>query len=220
MIATIVYDAFHMPNPATAIPPRGRQRLLQALRSHGGWLRQPDVLELGVHPRWLSRLVEDGTIERVSKGLYRLPQEPETEYEGFSDAARAVPEGVVCLLSALTYYELTTSNPSEIYLAIPRTRWAPKIDYPPIRFFRFSPRMMDFGVEIVRTRRGSFSIFEREKTICDSLRHRTIVGQDVVIEALRTYLRSRRSRNIDRLIDTARRSRVEKRIRPYLEALA
>lgn len=209
-----------MPGQATVVPPRGRQQLLQALRAHGGWLRQPDVLDLGVHPRWLSRLVEEGTIERVRKGLYRLPQDPETEYESFRDAAHAVPGGVVCLLSALTHYELTTSNPSEIYLAIPRTTWAPKVDYPPIRFFRFSPRMMDFGVEIVRTKRGSFSIFEREKTICDSLRHRTVVGQDVVIEALRTYLRSPRIRNIDRLIDTARRCRVEKRIRPYLEALA
>ena len=198
----------------------GRQRLLRALRSHGGWLRQREALDLGVHPRWLSRLVEEGVIERVSKGLYRLPRAPETTYESFVDASRAVPGGVVCLLSALAYYELTTSNPSEIYLAIPRTTWAPKVDYPPIRFFRFSPRMMDFGVETVRTRRGSFSIYDREKTICDSLRHRSIVGQDVVIEALRAYLRSPRIRNIDRLIKTARRCRVEKRIRPYLEALA
>lgn len=209
-----------MPNQATIVPPPGRQRLLRALRSHGGWLRQPEVLALGVHPRWLSRLVDEGTIERVSKGLYRLPRAPASAYESFVDASRAVPGGVVCLLSALAYYELTTSNPSEIYLAIPRTAWAPKIEYPPIRFFRFSPRMMDFGVEIVRTRRGSFSIFEREKSICDSLRHRAVVGQDVVIEALRAYLRSPRIRNIDQLIKTARRCRVEKRIRPYLEALA
>lgn len=209
-----------MANRAPTVAPRGRQQLLRALRSHGGWLRQREVLDLGVHPRWLSRLVEEGTIERVSKGLYRLPQDPETEYESLINAAHAVPGGVVCLLSALTYYELTTSNPSEVYLAIPRTTWAPKVDYPPIRFFRFSPRMMDFGVQVVRASRGSFSIFKREKTICDSLRHRTVVGQDVVIEALRTYLRSPRIRNIDRLIDTARRCRVEKRIRPYLEALA
>src|SRR3990170_6678909 len=199
---------------------RGRKQLLRALRSHGGWLRQREALDLGVHPRWLSRLVEEGTIERVSKGLYRLPQDTQTTHASFVAAAHTVPGGVVCLLSALEYYELTTSNPSEVYLAIPRTAWAPKVDYPPIRFFRFSPRMMDFGVETVRTRRGSFSIYDREKTICDSLRHRSIVGQDVVIEALRAYLRSPRIRNIDRLIKTARRCRVEKRIRPYIEALA
>lgn len=150
----------------------------------------------------------------------RLPRAPASSYESFADASRAVPGGVVCLLSALAYYELTTSNQSEIYLAIPRTSWAPKVDHPHIRFFRFSPRMMAFGVQVVRVSRGSFSIFEREKTICDSLRHRAVVGQDVVIEALRTYLRSPRIRNIDRLIKTARRSRVERRIRPYLEALA
>ena len=198
----------------------GRKQLLRALRSHGGWLRQREARHLGVHPRWLSRLVEEGTIERVSKGLYRLPQETQTTQASFAAAAHAVPGGVVCLLSALEYYELTTSNPSEVYLAIPRTAWAPKVDYPPIRFFRFSPRMIDFGVEVVRVSRDSFSIFNREKTICDSLRHRSVVGQDVVIEALRSYLRSPRIRNIDRLIDTARKCRVEKRIRPYLEALA
>lgn len=207
-----------MPSLTTAAP--GRQRAIRALRSHGGWLRRTEALELGVHPRWLTRLVEEGKIERVCKGLYRLPRTPETSYETFADATRAVPQGIVCLISALTYYELTTSNPSEIYLAIPRTSWAPKVHYPPIRFFRFSPRMMDFDVEIVRTGRGSFSIFAREKTICDSLRHRAVVGQDVVIEALRAYLRSPRIRNIDRLIRTARRCRVEARIRPYLEALA
>lgn len=209
-----------MTNRSAAPVARGRQELLRALRSHGGWLRQREVLDLGVHPRWLSRLVAEGMIERVSKGLYRAPKEPETEYETFSDAAHAVPGGIVCLLSALTYYELTTSNPSEIYLAIPRDRWAPKVAYPPIRFFRFSPRMMEFGVANVRATRGSFSIFGREKTICDSMRHRAEVGQDVVIEALRTYLRSPRVRNIDQLIKTARRCRVETRIRTYLEALA
>ncbi len=208
-----------MTTQATTEGAPGRQQLLRALRSHGGWLRQREALNLGVHPRWLTRLVEEGTIERVSKGLYRLPQDSESTYESFVAAAHAVPGGVVCLLSALAYYELTTSNPSEVYLAIPRTAWAPKVDYPPIRFFRFSPRMMEFGVEVVRVSRDSFSIFNREKTICDSLRHRTVVGQDVVIEALRNYLRSR-IRNIDRLIDTARKCRVEKRIRPYLEALA
>ena len=208
-----------MRNHKTVAPP-GREQLLRALRSHGGWLRQRQALDLGVHPRWLSRLVEEGAIERVGRGLYRLARDAESTNDSLVTACRAVPGGVVCLLSALAYYELTTSNPSEVYLAIPRTAWAPKVEYPPIRFFRFSPRMMSFGVATVRASRTSFSIFEREKTICDAMRHRAIVGQDVVIEALRTYLRSPRIRNIDRLLDTARRCRVEKRIRPYVEALA
>lgn len=198
----------------------GRDQLLRALRSHGGWLHQREALALGVHPRWLSRLVQEGEVERVSRGLYRLPGGSGTANDSFIAASRAVPGSVVCLLSALAYYELTTSNPSEVYLAIPRTAWAPKVEYPPIRVFRFSPRMMSFGVAVVRAPSGSFSIFEREKTICDAMRHRAVVGQDVVIEALRTYLRSPRLRNIDRLLETARRCRVEKRIRPYVEALA
>ena len=208
-----------MRNQETLASP-GRGQLLRLLRSRGGWLRQREALDLGVHPRWLSRLVDEGSIERVTRGLYRLAHDAESSNDSFVAASRVAPGGVVCLLSALTYYELTTSNPSEVYLAIPRAAWAPKVDYPPIRFFRFSPGMMSFGVATVRASRSSFAIFEREKTICDSMRHRAIVGQDVVIESLRTYLRSPRIRNIDRLLDTARRCRVEKRIRPYVEALA
>ena len=168
-----------MKTPVRTAPP-GREHLLRALRSHGGWLRQREALDLGVHPRWLSRLVEEGAIERVGRGLYRLAHDAENANDSFVAACRAVPSGVVCLLSALAYYELTTSNPAEVYLAIPRTAWAPKVDYPPIRFFRFSPPMMSFGVTTVRASRSSFAVFEREKTICDAMRHRAIVGQDVV----------------------------------------
>ncbi len=197
-----------------------RRRALQAFRRNRGWLRQPDLRAYGVHPRWLSRLVAEGTVERVRKGLYRLPSVPSSTDESFADVARAVPHGVVCLLSALAYHGLTTANPSEVYLAVPKDTWRRRVAYPPIRYFRFSPKMMRIGVERVRTRAGEFRVFGREKSICDALRHAVVVGRDVVLEALRAYLADRRARDVDKLLAAARACRVERRLRPYLEALA
>lgn len=206
---------FHMRKTADA-----RDRALRAFRRSAGWLRQPEIRALGVHPRWLTRLVAEGTVERVCKGLYRLPSVPSSTDESFADIARAVPHGVVCLLSALAHHGLTTANPSEVYLAVPKGSWRPRVAYPPIRYFRFSPRMMRIGVERVRTRAGEFSVFDREKSICDALRHVHVVGRDVVLGALRAYLADRRARDVDKLLATARECRVERRLRPYLEALA
>lgn len=208
--------------------------LLRLFEKHGGWLRQQDVIAAGYHPRWLSRLVEIEAIERVRKGLYRLAGDPTSSHQSLIDAGRAVPEGVVCLLSALAYYELTTANPPEVYLAIARKARVPLVSYPPIRFFRFSdPQLkhealdvqMNYGVyRQVHGKGQSFKavgpirIFDEEKTLCDCLRHRTVVGQDVAVEALRLYLR-RKNKNIERLVKVSHRCRVEHRLRAYLEAL-
>jgi predicted transcriptional regulator of viral defense system len=197
----------------------GRTKVLRELRKRRGWLRTSEAAAAGIHGRWLTELVRSGEIERVRKGLYRLTTTPVTADETFTTVCRAVPQGVICLLSALAYHQLTTSNPSEINVALPKGEWLPRLSYPPVRYFRFSARMMTIGVEQRRTRRGAFRIFDREKTICDAFRHWDVVGRDVALEALRTYLRGRPRRNVDRLLQLARTCRVERRVRPYLEAL-
>ena len=197
----------------------GRERILREFRKRGGWARTSEVAAAGIHGRWLSRLIREGEIERVRKGLYRVVSAPTTTDETFATVCRAVPEGVVCLLSALAYHQLTTSNPSEIYVAMPKDEWLPRISYPPVRYFRFSAKLMAIGVEQHRAGGGTFRIFDREKTICDAFRHWHVVGRDIALEALRSYVRGRPRRNVDRLLEVARECRVDKRLRPYLEAL-
>lgn len=196
-----------------------RERLRRQFRSSGGWLRTSDVAAARIHGRWLGQLVREGEIERVRKGLYRVLSAPTTADETLATVCRAVPQGVICLLSALAYHQLTTSNPSEIYVAMPKGEWLPRISYPPIRYFRFSAKMMAFGIERHRAGSGAFRVFDREKTICDVFRHLDVVGRDTALESLRTYMRERRRRDVDRLLETARACRIEKRLRPYLEAL-
>jgi len=206
---------------ARRIDPAVRRRLLQRLQ-RDGWLRRQQLVAEGIHPRWLRRLEDDELIEKVRPGLYRSTQAPETTDRTLFDACAAVPAGVVCLTSALAYHELTTANPPAVQMAIPQGHWRPKVAYPPIEFFEFRPHLMKLGVEEVIGPRGAeLRLFGPERAICDAFRLRRIVGKDVALEALQTYLRRRGSRrDINELMRVARATRVQRLIRPYVEALA
>ncbi len=205
---------------ARRIDPAVRRRLLQRLQ-RDGWLRRQQLVAEGIHPRWLRRLEDDELIEKVRPGLYRSTQAPETTDRTLFDACAAVPAGVVCLTSALAYHELTTANPPAVQMAIPQGHWRPKVAYPPIEFFEFRPHLMKLGVEEVIGPRGAeLRLFGPERAICDAFRLRRIVGKDVALEALQTYLRRRGSRrDINELMRVARATRVQRLIRPYVEAL-
>lgn len=197
-----------------------RERLLQRLR-RDGWLRRQQLAAEGIHPRWLPRLQEEGLIEKVRPGLYRSTKVPETTDRTLFDACAAVPAGVVCLASALAYHELTTANPPAVQVAIPQGHWRPKVAYPPIEFFEFRPHLMKLGVaEVIGPRGTELRLFDVERAVCDAFRLRRIVGKDIALEALQNYLRRRgRRRDINELMRMARATRVERLIRPYVEAL-
>jgi hypothetical protein len=196
-----------------------RKQLLRQLQ-RSGWLRRQDLDAYGVHPRWLRRLQDEGVIERARAGLYRSTEAPETADQTLFEACAAVPEGVICLTSALAYHRLTTANPSMIEVAIPRDHWRPRVAYPPIRFYEFRPRLMRLGLELKRgPRRQELRVFNAERAICDAFRLRRIVGKDIALEALQVYLRRRSARRVDDLLKMARATRVLRLIRPYVEAL-
>ncbi len=196
-----------------------RKRLLKRLH-HAGWLRRQELVAEGIHPRWLRRLQDEELVEKVRPGLYRSTRVPETTDRTLYDACAAVPEGVVCLVSALAYHELTTANPAKVQMAIPQGHWRPIIAYPPIEYFEFRPHLMKLGVEEVIRRTEELRVFGPERSICDAFRLRRIVGKDIALEALQTYLRRRRSRrDINELMGMARATRVQRLIRPYVEAL-
>jgi len=205
-----------MGRPATT---DARAHLLRTLQ-RDGWLRRRDLDEAGIHARWLRRFQDEGLIERARAGLYRSTEAPETTDQTLFEACAAVPEGVICLTSALAHHQLTTANPSIIQMAIPRDRWRPTVTYPPIRFFEFRPRLMKLGIERIAGPRGQeLRVFNAERAVCDAFRLRRIVGKDIALEALQTYLRRTSGRRIDDLLKMARETRVVQMIRPYVEAL-
>ncbi|MGO8748573.1 MAG: type IV toxin-antitoxin system AbiEi family antitoxin domain-containing protein [Thermoguttaceae bacterium] len=195
------------------------ERARQLFRDRGGTLRTNEALAAGVHPRTLYAMRSAGELERLALGLYRLAALPPLSDPDLATVAKRVPQGVICLVSALAHHGLTTQIPHAVHLALSRTARSPVLAYPPLQVFRFSPQAFEAGVE-TRTIDGvPVRIYNPEKTLADCFKFRNKIGFDVAIEAIRTY-RTRRHPRLQDVLQYARLCRVEKVIRPILEAIA
>ena len=184
-----------------------------------GVLRPKDVAAQGISRTRIQRLSESGELERVGRGLYVPAGTRITEHHTLVEAAARVPNGIVCLLSALAFHNLTTQSPHEVWLAIDVKARKPNADWPPLRIVRFSGAARTFGVEIKVFEGVEVRITSRAKTVADCFKYRNKIGTDVAIEALRGYL-GKRGRSMDELQEAAEVCRVARVIRPYVEALA
>jgi predicted transcriptional regulator of viral defense system len=197
--------------------PAQRLRALDLLKARG-MLRLRDFATEGIGPETLARLVREAAVTRAARGLYQLSDTHVEAAHALAEAAILVPKGVVCLTSALQYHELTLQMPSAVWMAIDRAAWRPKIDYPPIRFVRFTGWALTEGVERHRIENVDVPITDPARAIVDCFRYRTKVGLDVAMEGLREGLRRRRC-TPDQLWQYARRARVWSVMRPYVEAM-
>jgi len=193
-------------------------RARSIFRQHGGVLRTKDALRLGIHPETLYGMRDSGGLASLGRGLYRLSDLPPLGSPDLVTVAMKVPSGVICLISALAFHELTTQIPHEIYLALPRGAEPPRLDHPPLRIFWFTRRVFDFGVEVHQLDGQQVRIYSAEKTIADGFKYRNKIGLDTAREALKLYL-ERSKKNLHGLLEAADVCRVAKVMRPYLEAL-
>jgi predicted transcriptional regulator of viral defense system len=200
------------------LPDQKRRRAEDAFRERGGMMRMAEALRAGIHRRTLYALRDAGVIDQLGRGLYRLADAPTLSHPDLAAVARRAPRAVVCLLSALAYHGLTTQVPHEVYLAVPRDSEPPRIEYPPVRVFRFGPRTFGEGVETHNLDGSAVRIYSREKTLVDCFKYRNVVGLDTVLEALRHY-RDQGRFDVDAVLWYARACRVERVVRPYLEAV-
>jgi predicted transcriptional regulator of viral defense system len=190
----------------------------KAFNRGGGVLRTSAALRAGIHPRRLYEMRDSGVVERLGRGLYRLADLPPLNNPDLVTVAAKVPAGVVCLISALAYHEITTQIPHEVQLALPRGAEPPRLEHPPIRIFWFSGRAFTEGIERHKVDGIALRVYSPEKTLADCFKYRNKLGLDTVLEALRLY-RTRKRTKVDELMRFARVCRVEKVMRPYLEAL-
>lgn len=160
-----------------------------------------------------------GELERLARGLYRLASLPPLSDPDLAAVAKLVPQGVICLISALTYHELTTQIPHEVHLALARSARHPTLKYPPLHVFRFSRQAFEAGIQMHTIDGVPVRIYTPEKTLADCFKFRNKIGLDVAIEALRAY-RARRGHRLQEVLQYARLCRVENVIRPFLEAIA
>jgi len=188
------------------------------IKQHGGIIRTAQALRSGIHPRTLYQMRDEGLLETISRGLYRLSDLPPLGNPDLTAVAQRVPHGVICLISALAFHEMTTQIPHEVYLALARGKSRPRIVHPPIRVFWFSDSAFNTGIESQIIDGTPVQIYSPEKTLADVFRYRNELGMETAIEALHLYRQKGRMR-IDSLMECARACRVEKIMRPYLEAV-
>lgn len=190
----------------------------QAFQQHGGVLRMAQALQAGVHRRTLYAMRDAGLIESLTRGLYRLTDSAPLGHPDLVTVAAKVPRGVICLISALAFHDLTTQIPHQVWLAVPRNNEPPRLDYPPIRVVRLSPGPYEAGVEKHQLDGVSVKIYCREKTLADCFKHRNEVGLDTTLEAVRRY-KSQGKIDTKAILRYTAVCRITHIARPYLEAL-
>jgi len=195
------------------------QRVLEEVKRHGGYVRKADIVEAHIRPHALTRLVERGLLERVRRGLYRSA-ELITSDTGIADVAAASTHGVICLLSALSHYELTTTTPWEIFLALPRKSIRPPtMVYPSVHVVYYNDAMFGYNVRTEQISGGLYvPMYTPEKSIADAFHFQNHVGRDIAVEAIRRYL-GRRKPDLRALAEAGKVCRVSDAIRPFIEAL-
>ena len=182
------------------------------------FFRQRDAAELGIGSRALRRLVDDGTVERVARGLYRVADAELTEHHTRAAVCARVPSAVVCLLTALSVHELGTQLPREVWIAIPHKARTPRLPELPVRVVRFSGAALRYGV-VDKTFEGvPVRITSPARTVVDCFRFRRLVGKDVAIEALRDAVYDRKA-TVDQICRAADVCRAKSLVGPVLEAL-
>ena len=194
------------------------QKAITLFRQHGGTLRTSEALRLGIHPRTLYAMRDSGLLDQLSRGLFRLAELPPLSNPDLTIVALKVPQAVICLVSALAFHELTTQIPHAVDIALPSGAERPRLDYPPLRIFWFSGPAWSEGVETHMIDDTSVRIYSLEKSVADSFKFRRKIGLDVALEALKLY-RQHHGFDVSKLLHYARMCRVEKVMRPYLEAL-
>ena len=185
-----------------------------AVLKHAGIVRSRDLERAGVSRTQIRRLLKQGAIARAGRGLYRNPAAALTERNDLAEVARLIPGGIVCLLSALRFHDLTTQNPFEVWLAIDRKAWRPRLDHPPLRFVYLSGSALRDGVEEHNVGGVRVRVFSAAKTVADCFKFRNKIGTDVAVEALREYRRVHPKR-LEAVWRFAEADRVARVIRPY-----
>lgn len=197
--------------------PTQTQRVLELARQRG-LLRSRDLQAVDAPRVMLTRMTASGQLEKVGRGLYRLPQTRMSEDESLAAIAIKVPQAVFCLLTALQFHGLTTQLPRQVWLAMPRGSHAPRMDYPPIRMVQYSAQSYSQGIEVFERDQVLLRVYSVAKTVVDCFKHRSAIGLDVTLEALKEA-RSRQRASADELWRFAKICRVANVMRPYLEAI-
>ena len=200
---------------STAVPQE--TRVLQLARTRK-LLRARDLVDHGLPTVALTRLVQAGKLERLARGIYGVPGAAVSEHRSLAEVALRVPKGVVCLLSALRVPDIGTQAPFEVWIALPRSTPAPRLDQPQLRVVRMTNAALAEGIVHIKVDGVSVPVFSAARTVVDCFRFRNKIGVDVAVEALRDGW-AKRKFTMDELWRHAQAGRAANVMRPYIEAI-
>ena len=190
----------------------------EIFRKFGGQLRMSEALAAGISRYMLYRMRDQGVIEPLSRGLYRLAELPPISNPDLAAVCLRYPKAVICLISALSFHGLTTQIPHQVSIAVSRDSRLPSLDYPPVDTHRFTGESFEAGIEKHEIDGITIRVYNPEKTIADCFKFRNKLGKDVVLEALKFY-GTKKKIQIDLLLKYGRICRVDRIMKPYLESM-
>lgn len=196
---------------------RQQDRAIALLRKRG-MLRLAELRAKGVTATTVSRLERAGAVVRLGRGLYQLPNATVDTHHVLAEACKRVPKGVICLVSALAFHDLTDQIPPRVWVAISPKAWRPRIEYPAIRFVRFPKERLENGVQFHVIDGVRVPIFGVAKTLTDVFRYRRVLGTTLVVEGLREALRKKKATPAE-ISKQAVEAGVWTAMQPYIEAL-
>jgi predicted transcriptional regulator of viral defense system len=198
------------------LSPSNSQQILDFLRYHQGFINTKELLQKGFHHIYLRKLQNQGKIIKVKRGLYKLSNiHPSSE---LPEIARIIPDGVVCLGSALSYHNLGTYEPKIYHIAVLKDRKIKLPAMPPIRLHHFSEKQCSTGIEKALIDGFPVLIYNKEKTICDLIRLRKSIGIDLMKEAIEEYLK-RSDKDIQKLMEYSKTLHIFGLVKKYFEVL-
>ncbi len=197
--------------------PKPLQEILRYIGEHG-MVRPRDIEDIGLPREYLIRLHRQGKINRSGRGIYTLSDANVTEHHSYAEVAKRLPHAVICLLSALVFYEITTQSPASVWIALRKGARKPALSSPSLRMVRLSGPSLTEGIEIHQIEGVSVQVYSAAKTVADCFKFRNKIGLDVAIEAMKDSLRQRKT-NVNEIYRYAKVCRVGNVIRPYMEML-
>jgi predicted transcriptional regulator of viral defense system len=198
--------------------PRGNEKIALELIVRLGLLRPKELAKHGIARVYLRRLENKMLVEKVTRGVYRAINSQVSGQHGLAEVSKRIPGCIICLLSALQFHQIGTELPGKTWIALQRGSWHPKIDYPPTEIATFSSILMQKDVETHTIDGVSVRITSVARTIADCFKFRNKIGIEPALEGLKDALHNKRCL-IEDLSSAARLCRVEKVMRPYIEAL-
>lgn len=196
-----------------------KRRTPKPLQGLSGLLRSQDLEAQGYSRTSLQRLLKQGRLERVSRGLYRTTAEEPSQHYTLAAVAKRIPKGIVCLLTALAYHQIGTQMPREVWIAIDRKARKPHLPDLPVRVVRFSGPALNYGIQEVQIDGVPVRITSPARTVVDCFRYRNKVGLDVALEALHEAFQERKA-DMGELHRAAEMCRAKTVVMPYLYALS